>query len=292
MTAQQKCPLCGGLKLAESWFGATEFDGKRFDYLECAGCRSLVCSPMPDTQTLVKMYGDAYLAVNKKASEADSPKKPEFVLNHLKKAARPGVFLDYGCGEGDLLTAARGLGWEAIGFEYHPDVAAKVAETTGCRVVSDEPLLLDETGKPLADVLHLGDVVEHLTDLDHQFPRILEFLKPGGLLLAQGPLEAGPNLFTSVLKWSRLGRSRPVAAMPPYHVILATVFGQRRFFQNHGLSEVEYLISEEDWPAPSRLSKRLVSRNNVLWGIRKVSQGLSLASFGKLGSRYLYAGRR
>ena len=163
---------------------------------------------------------------------------------------------------------------------------------TGCRVVSEESHLFDSAGQPMADVLHLGDVVEHLTDLDHQFPRILEFLKPGGLLLAQGPLEAGPNLFTSVLKWSRLGRSRPVAAMPPYHVILATVFGQRRFFSNHGLAEVEYRISEEDWPAPSRPSRRLVSRGNVLWGIRKVSQGLSLAGFGKLGNRYLYAGRK
>lgn len=292
MKPEQKCPLCGGQLLAESWFGATRFDDKRFDYLECASCRSLVCSPMPDTETLVKMYGDAYLAVNKKASEADSPKKPEFVLALLKQAARPGVFLDYGCGEGELLTAAKQLGWEAIGFEYHPDVAGQVARLTGCLVTSDESQLFDGQGQPLADVLHLGDVVEHLTDLDHQFPRILEFLKPGGLLLAQGPLEAGPNLFTSVLRWSRLGRSRPEATMPPYHVILATVAGQRQFFRNHGLQEVEYRISEEDWPAPSRLSKRLVSRGNVLWGIRKLSQGLSLAGFGRLGNRYLYAGRK
>lgn len=61
-------------------------------------------------------------------------------------------------------------------------------------------MLFDPTGEPVVDVLHLGDMIEHLTDLEHQFPEILRLIKPGGYLLAQGPLEAGPNLFTSVLK--------------------------------------------------------------------------------------------
>lgn len=64
-----------------------------------AGCR-----------TLQKMYSSDYLAVNKKASEADSPKDPGFVLRFLKERGRTGLFLDYGCGEGDLLLTTRALG--------------------------------------------------------------------------------------------------------------------------------------------------------------------------------------
>lgn len=192
----RQCPLCRGSRLRSSWFGMTVYDDKTFDYLECEDCRSLVCSPMPDAGTLQKMYSSDYLAVNKKATEADSPKDPGFLLRFLKERGRTGLFLDYGCGEGDLLTAARALGWDCVGFEYDPGVAAVVSAETGCRVESDPAMLFGPSGEPVVDVLHLGDVIEHLTDLEHQFPEILRLIKPGGYLLAQGPLEAGPNLFT------------------------------------------------------------------------------------------------
>lgn len=291
MSDKKQCPLCSGQELKESWFGATQYNGLVFEYLECVSCGSLVCTPMPDTMTLQKMYGAEYLAVNIKATEADSPKDPEFVLSTLRKAIKPGLFLDYGCGEGDLLVSAQKLGWDVIGFEYDPKVAIEVASQTGCQVFSDESMLFDDHGKPKVDVLHLGDVIEHLTDLEHQFPKILQIIKPGGLILAQGPLEAGPNLFTQVLKLSKKGKSKQVASMPPYHVILATVNGQRKFFENHGLEQVEYKVTEEDWPAPSRLIKPILSRNSVLWGIRKISQAVSALSFGTMGNRYFYAGR-
>lgn len=278
--------------MGRSWFGATRYNDKVFDYLNCADCRSLVCSPMPDGETLSKLYGSDYLAINKKESQSESPKDPEYTLRFLQKAERPGVFLDYGCGEGELLSSARSMGWEAIGFEYDPTVAAQVEADTGCRVV-DDPSKLCEPGRELrVDVLHLGDVIEHLTDLEHQFPEILAMIKPGGYLLAQGPLEGGPNFFTTVLKWSRRRAGNPVANMPPYHVILATVHGQRRFFENHGLKQVAYRVTEEDWPAPSRPKRPVLSRHTALWGVRKFSQGLSLCGLGRLGNRYFYVGRK
>ncbi len=54
-----KCPLCGGGELNDSWL-KTSFRSKAFDFLECADCRSLVCNPMPNEETLSQMY-DSHL---------------------------------------------------------------------------------------------------------------------------------------------------------------------------------------------------------------------------------------
>ena len=94
------------------------------------------------------------------------------------------------------------LGWRPYGVEFDPEVARRVEGKTGLKVFSDPSALLNEAGGP-ADVLHLGDVIEHLTALDRQMPEILDLLKPGGILLAQGPLEGNPNLFLMFLRLSR-----------------------------------------------------------------------------------------
>ncbi len=59
----------------------------------------------------------------------------------------------------------------------------------------------------LADVLHLGDVIEHMTKINEQMPEILKLIKPGGFLIAQGPLEANFNVFTLGIRLSRSFRS-------------------------------------------------------------------------------------
>jgi 2-polyprenyl-3-methyl-5-hydroxy-6-metoxy-1,4-benzoquinol methylase len=82
---------------------------------------------------------------------------------------------------------------------------------------------------PQADVVHVGDVIEHLTQLDTQFPEIPGLIKPGGLLLAQGPLENNASLFTFALSSARKLRPARRTEMAPYHVLLATSQGQRDF---------------------------------------------------------------
>lgn len=204
----------------------------------------------------------------------------------------PGTFLDFGCGQGEVLRAVSAAGWRVAGIELCPEVAASVATATGLPV-SHETAALRSAGVLPADVLHLGDVIEHLTDLDRRFERILDLLRPGGTLLAQGPLEAGPTLFSLVIEAAGRRRSGP-REHPPYHVLQASVAGQRRFFERQGLQELAYRVTEVDWPAPTRLSHRdlPLSRNLALWSLRRLSRGCSRLAPGRLGNRYFYRGRK
>jgi len=243
---------------------------------------------MPDARDLESMYGTSYGSSSRPDAVAD-PREPRWVLDWLDRLPASS-FVDYGCAGGELLVEAASRGWKTLGVELTPEVVEETSRWTGLPVLTVEGAL--ENGA-CADVLHLGDVLEHLTDLDREMPRILSLIKPGGLLLAQGPLEANGNLFTWTLRLARSMRGRPAIEMPPYHVVLATVEGQWALFRRFGLSAVEERVTEVSWPAPSRLSLSDLARPRSigLFSLRLASRALSRLSSGRWGNRYRYAGR-
>lgn len=284
----ERCPLCAGESAAPSWLGSTRYRGKEFRYVACGACQSLYCRPMPDASDLESMYGATYENVSGTEASGD-PKEPEWVLAWLDRLT-PSVFTDYGCGAGALLSGARERGWTVLGVELTVEVVERTKKRTGLPVVTADEAL--EKG-PFADVLHVGDVLEHLTDLDREMPRILSLLKTGGFLLAQGPLEANANLFTWTLRMARALKGRAPVDMPPYHVVLATAEGQWALFQRFGLEAVEKRVTEVWWPAPASLSRAdLVRPRQIgLFSLRLASRALSRLRSTRWGNRYRYAGR-
>lgn len=291
LETKAECPLCDAAESLPSWLGRVNYDQREFCYLECRSCRSLYCHPMPDDQTLRRMYGPEYANDVAADCSVQDPKEPQRVVNWLRSKER-GTFLDYGCGDGRLLTEAIQLNWRALGVEFDDEVAAATAGRTGADVVGVASI--DSLPRECADVLHLGDVIEHLTHLREQMVQILDLLKPGGILLAQGPLEANPNLFTWAVRMSRTLRKSRRTEMAPYHVLLATAEGQRRFFQRFGLVELEYAIHEVAWPAPGCIQRADLLRPKpmTLFLLRRLSQGISRLRPQQWGNRYFYVGRR
>ena len=285
------CPLCACDKYCKSAFSSV-YQKIEFRYVECAHCESLYCTPMPEPEILARMYGSSYASAFSEGTNGnvEDPKEPHKCLEWLQNLGT-GTFLDYGCGAGALLKEAAEVGWQPVGVELDSQVARAVEERTGFCILTAEAA--DATGGHIADVLHLGDVLEHLTEMENQLPRILRLIKPGGLLLAQGPLEGNFNFFTACCGLSRRLRPWHRTEMAPYHVMMATSEGQRLLFQRFGLSELEYLLHEVDWPAPSKLAMEDIARPKqaILFALRRVSVGLSALNSKKWGNRYFYAGR-
>ncbi|MGH9902244.1 MAG: class I SAM-dependent methyltransferase [Pyrinomonadaceae bacterium] len=245
---------------------------------------------MPGHETLAQMYGEEYGKHFAGDPNGEDVRESLRVIEWLRRS-EPGTFIDYGCGAGQLLKEAAKLNWSTAGVEFDERVAEEVRKRTGAVVVTRPGELLNG---PLADVLHVGDVIEHLTEINRQMREIVGLIKPGGLLLAQGPLEGNANLFTSMLRLSRTARRRRRTEMAPYHVLLATAAGQRMLFQRFGLEEVEYSVREVSWPAPSKLSLTELGRPRSvgLFILRRCSQAVSTLRPGRWGNRYFYVGRR
>jgi len=284
------CPLCDHDQISHSWLGTASFNGREFHYLQCMLCGSHFCDPMPDNETLAMMYGEQYYKTSISYPALEDPKEPHRVIEWLKKV-KPGTFVDYGCGLGDLLREAMILNWQAIGVEYDKEVAKSVEERTHTRVLNR--FQAESLDHHIGDVLHLGDVIEHLTDVNNQVPKILRLIKPGGLLIAQGPLEGNPNLFYFVLHLSHMLRRPRHSENPPYHVILASLKGQKEFFRRFGLKELEFSVHEVSWPVPEKLSFNNLRKPRTigLFVLRRVSQMVSRLLPNQWGNRYFYVGR-
>jgi SAM-dependent methyltransferase len=206
--------------------------------------------------------------------------------------ARAATLLDYGCGAGGLIQAAAARGWRAVGVELDAGVAAAVRERTGLLVCTADDLPHVLAHAPV-HALHLGDVVEHMTDPLGQLAAILGHVAPGGTVIAQGPLEAHPNLFDTAIRAARWVRRPQAQEFAPYHVLLATAEGQRRLFRRAGLQEVRFHLSEVDWPAPGRLRRSdwRCPRAVALFALRRVSRAVSRLRPRAWGNRYFYVGR-
>jgi SAM-dependent methyltransferase len=243
---------------------------------------------MPDDETLAEMYGPGYAMSFAADPSVDDPKEPEKVLALLAKGTR-GTFVDYGCGKGDLLSSAEKLGWNAVGVEFDDEVVRQLRERLGLTIMTSLEAVSSE---PLADVLHLGDVIEHMTKINEQMPAVLKLIRPGGRLVAQGPLEGNFNVFTMGIRLSRKLRPAPVE-MAPYHVLLATRQGQEECFKRFGLEPEEFSVSEVAWPAPARLTRADLVKPRALglYGLRRLSQGVSTIQ-SRWGNRYFYVGHK
>ncbi|MFC1509656.1 class I SAM-dependent methyltransferase [Candidatus Omnitrophota bacterium] len=272
-----------------SWYGSTVYKGREFIYVSCMDCGSLYCDKMPDNETLLEMYGIGYA---KDVLEDISVKDKSGFLRtaeFLRKTER-GVFIDYGCGKGSLLKMAKELNWKAIGVEFSHETARDTEKSTGVKVFDNSSIR--GMGFGLADILHLGDVIEHFTDIDTQMQKILKLIKPGGILIAQGPLDNNRNLFIFIISIARK-LLRKKNQIPPYHTMLATSKGQRTLFNRLGLEEVNYCITEVAWPAPDKLliADLMKPRLVGLFILRCLSQFTSRLLGSDFGNRYFYAGK-
>jgi hypothetical protein len=242
--------------------------GFNYCYLRCGSCSSLVGDPPPDDNVLTQLYSVEYASSFPDGYEINSPKSTSWVREQLG-AAPPKTFVDFGCGDRSLLTIAVAGGWRAYGVELDPEVAQRTSETTGCPVLCTSEL---SDAEP-ASMVHLGDVLEHLPDPSIGLAQALDLLEAGGTVLVQGPLEAGPTLFSSVVRPGRRRRDHAIE-MAPHHLIQATIRGQRQFFRRAGLIEQSYDVFEVDWPAPSRLARGVIAhpRTLALFALRRLSK--------------------
>lgn len=124
------------------------------------------------------------------AKMAEEPALRANALDALRRLAPfrtpPGQLLDFGCGFGFFLGAARETGWQTFGLEPLPATAVHARARFGATVVADT--LRDDTFPPGSfDVITAFQVFEHLPHPAGDLARLRDMLKPGGTILLEVP---------------------------------------------------------------------------------------------------------
>ncbi len=278
------CPLCKGTSAVSAFPYAIQYLDDRYEYIRCTDCLSVYVDPVPSAQTFARMYSKSdyhdshYAEIESNHYDA--------AANLLKSHAPPGAkVLDYGCGFGQFLRAVRSAGFTPIGVEFDTDAAIAAARNAGCRVYPI-PEFAKEMSDTQFDVIHLGDVLEHLPDPTSTLNSLLHHIKAGGLLFVEGPLETNPSpvywaarlfgTFKHALQPRFVGQGKPT------HLFRTGGSQQLDFFKRVSpkLKLIHWEIYETGWPyANSGIIKNLISR---------VAIGLSGVSIGRatLGNRF------
>lgn len=258
------CPICGGSPGSLCFPYRTRYDDVDFDYLGCRECATVFVDPVPAPSTFAKMYAKAaYHDVHYGNPDSSRYRKSaELLAKHVPKGS---LVLDYGCGAGGFLAACSEQAFRPIGVDFDESAARSAAEVVGCAWASMADF---EAGQPesLFDVIHLGDVLEHLPDPHQTISMLLKRLRPGGCLFIEGPLEVNPSpvywsarLFGSL---KRIFKPGFVASHPPTHLFRTHAAAQKLFFERLGpdYELVAWSMQETGWPYSSGgLVKRCIA---------------------------------
>jgi SAM-dependent methyltransferase len=278
------CPVCEGPAGSPAFPYSTKFNARIFDYVRCQVCGAVFVDPAPDDETMAVMYAkSSYHDLH--YMEFESPhyaSSARLLRQFLPAGAR---VLDYGCGVGLFLQALKSEAFVPVGVEFDGDAAAYAAEKTQCPTFSTKEFFAGgEDGG--YDALHVGDVLEHLPNPTASLRELLVWLKPEGLLFAEGPLENN----VSLVSWAahafgfakRQLRPQSFGSSPPTHLLRVNEAQQLKFFErvDSDLTRLHWNVYETGWPyAGGGGAKQLIAGVAIAFG------GASIAGV-TLGNRF------
>ena len=106
------------------------------------------------------------------------------VLAHLDLTSGATI-LDFGCGPGDFMLAAKALGIKVMGIDSSP-YSLEIARKRGLDVQHGSIRELRECGDKY-DAIFVQSVIEHVADGPKLVEELIALLKPGGMLVLSSP---------------------------------------------------------------------------------------------------------
>jgi SAM-dependent methyltransferase len=208
--------------------------------------------PIPGPELWPLMYSDAYFEAYSvhhsscrgyAAGKEVAARVSETRLDRIKTYCASGRLLDVGCAGGHFLAAARKRGYDVVGIEYSRTMAEYAREAYGLDVLQGDFVELDVPGT--FDIVHMEDVLEHLSDPLAVLRKIRHLLVPSGFLVVDGPLERQPNLSLALLELNLRMRTADDPEMAPAHIWQFTLKTQRLLVKRAGFLESRAWVYQE-----------------------------------------------
>jgi SAM-dependent methyltransferase len=170
---------------------------KKCRVVRCVQCGQRRTYPEPNQGETDAIYNDGREKYNVAIAE-DFARQTEYaafgngILSDVERfAPARGRLLDVGCNFGDLLTAARGRGWDAQGLEVN-QANVHYLRSRGFQVFERPIEQATHIPENYFDVVVTNNVLEHVTKPAAFVAGIKRVLRPGGLLFVGVPIFWGP----------------------------------------------------------------------------------------------------
>jgi SAM-dependent methyltransferase len=184
------CDLCGQRDEEFLYAKPGALTNYPFRVVRCRSCGLIYLNPRLREAAIAKLYDQSYydgkgfdphvqyIADCVKNRDIDKTFRPEETARILTEVVPPpATLLDFGCGLGDLMRQAIGLGYRVEGFEVSR-FAREFAWGKGLTVYEDPSQLASDR----YDVVTAIEVLEHCSSPTAELTTIHRCLKPGGTL--------------------------------------------------------------------------------------------------------------
>jgi SAM-dependent methyltransferase len=197
-----------------------------FPVVRCKRCNHVYVSPRLKPEVNADIYARFWSSYEPEELLHDD--FAVYLCRQLAGMTRLGRLLDFGCGWGNFLSAARETGWDAVGIEVDP---AKIdfARKHGLNAVQGD-LLAGTFPAGSFDAIIAQQVFEHLYQPAAYLEEIRRLLRPGGIVFIGVPNYGGLSAKLKGPDWDMIS---PVA-----HVRYFTARTMSRFLNQHGLVPV------------------------------------------------------
>lgn len=287
----KECYLCLSGKIKRTSFQRRiQFDNQIFSFYYCKNCFSYSLFPKLTELQVQDLYSLDYVTnLNKELNAVESTDWDRFIQLQLFFTSRPKLrganFLDYGCGADPItFKMAKQSCLEPFGMEFSQDVRESAIAKSGVVVYSRDEIL---NSSHMYDIIFLGDVIEHLVNPIFELCFLNTKLNPGGILIAQGPLQGARTLTHFLVNLFAFFTRKKISTFPPYHVSLATRKSMLLVMQSSGFTNINMECTEVQWPAPK--FNEILSNPSLRNLILVLSKGFDKCMnrlFKKYGSRY------
>jgi SAM-dependent methyltransferase len=231
---------------------STVFNDKKFDYIECIDCNVIYVHPFPNESDYLAMYPPTYQSELTKSKSLIYDELFNLIKQFSKSAT---TFLDYGCGNGELLSQAQSQNYQVFGVEYNMEYIKHLNKSHPAIQFYDVNDFNQSMNK--YDVIVLNNVLEHVTNPNVLLQQLKINLTENGILVVLGPIEENFSIAQRVRKilFSIKKKIKPSnSTHPPYHITFTNYNNQLDIFKKNQFSTLTYITNETAWPFPEKLS--------------------------------------
>ncbi|MEN8197087.1 MAG: methyltransferase domain-containing protein [Pseudomonadota bacterium] len=188
----------------------------------------------------------------------------------------PSAVYDLGCGAGATARMLRARWPESavVGVDASPEMLGQATrESDGVKISWVQADIAEWAPNQPADLIFSNAALHWLDDHDHLFPRLLEYLVPGGWLATQVPANAGAPSHACIAKviaagsWRRnlehLHRPKPVADAAVYFDLLSPMASHVDIWQTEYLHILDGADPVVEWTKGTVLKPLLDALNRA-----------------------------
>lgn len=247
----KNCIICNKKKFTSTFPFSTHFNKKIFYYKKCLNCNFVKIDPYPNKKDLEILYDNkSYHGKFYSNMESTEYKlSAEYLSSFCKKRAR---LLDFGCGNGHFIKEIQNK-YKCYGVEYDLDTIKQCRKTLTKATFLENKTIKKKKFNNFFDVVHLGDVLEHVVNPDSLLNKLHKKIKKNGLLYLEGPIERNFSIINlSIILFGnikKLIKPNLKNNFKPYHLYFCNFNNQLLMIKKTKKYEIiKYEIYETGWP--------------------------------------------